>query len=259
MTSSPNTGQGKAAAGRPRFPIGLTLAATIGIAILIGLGVWQLQRLKWKQGVLAQVAALQTAPAQPLFPVLARAAKGADVEFTRVSVDCLPFNFRQTRVYLYGVRDSSMQWRPVSPCAIDDANFGMIAVDRGVAAGGDMTAPPSVAVSDARHLVGVLRRVEPPGFMQRFAERSGGPGGAAAGYQSRDKALAALEQATGLPAPRWMLVVESETPPPAGVTPQALPPDIPNRHFEYALTWFGLAAALAGVYAAVLFGKARVR
>ncbi|HEX7761194.1 MAG TPA: SURF1 family cytochrome oxidase biogenesis protein [Caulobacteraceae bacterium] len=256
MTSEPS----RAGAGRlTGLPVGLTLAAAIGIAILVGLGVWQLQRLKWKQGVLAQVAALQTAPAQPLAPVLERAAKGADVAFTRVSIDCLPFNFRQTRVYLYGVRDSAMQWRPISPCAIDDANFGMIAIDRGVAAGGDMTAPPAVSVSDARHVVGVLRRVEAPGFMQRLAERSGGGGGAAAGYQSRDKALAALEQATGLPAPSWMVVAEHEAPAPAGVTPEPLPPDIPNRHFEYALTWFGLAAALAGVYAAVLFRKARVR
>ncbi len=255
MTSSSDI----TAAGRPRFPLGLTIAAAIGVAILIGLGVWQLQRLTWKQGVLAHVAALRTDPAQPLAPVLARAIKGADVEFTRVSVDCLPFNFRQTRVYLYGVRGSDIQWRPISPCAIDDANFGMIAVDRGVAAGGERTAPPAAGVTDARHLVGVLRRVEPPGFMQRLAERSGGPGGAATGYQSRDTALAALETATGLPAPPWMVVVESETPAPPGVTPQALPPDIPNRHFEYALTWFGLAAALAGVYAAVLFRKVRVR
>ena len=243
-----------------RLPVGLTVAAAIGVAILVGLGVWQLQRLKWKQGLLAQVATLQTAPAEPLFPVLARAAKGQNVEFTRVSVDCLPFNFRQTRVYLYGVRDSAMQWRPISPCAIDDANFGMIAVDRGVAAGGDVTAPPVTEVSGPRHLVGVLRKVEQPNLIQRFAERfSGGPGTAASGYQSRDQALAALEQATGLPAPHWMVVVEKEFPAPAGVTPQPLPADIPNNHFQYALTWFGLAAALAGVYAAVLFRKARVR
>jgi surfeit locus 1 family protein len=36
-----------------------------------------------------------------------------------------------------------------------------------------------------------------------------------------------------------------------------LPPDIPNRHYEYALTWFGLAAALAFVYATTLFRRMR--
>jgi len=34
-----------------------------------------------------------------------------------------------------------------------------------------------------------------------------------------------------------------------------VPADIPNRHLEYALTWYGLAAALAGVYAAMLLKR----
>jgi surfeit locus 1 family protein len=39
--------------------------------------------------------------------------------------------------------------------------------------------------------------------------------------------------------------------------PAPVPPDIPNRHLEYALTWFGLAAALIGVYAAMLLRRRR--
>jgi len=237
---------------RPRFPVGLTIAAAIGVAILVSLGVWQLQRLHWKQGVLARVAALRTAPAQPLGAVLARAAKGEDVQFTRVAVDCLPFQFPVSQVYLYGLGDGRVQWRPITPCAIDDAGFGMVALDRGVAVGGDHMTPPRTTVPDARQVVGVLRAVEPPNFTQKDAAET-----PASGYQSRDHALAALVKAAGLPAPRWMVVVEREYPAPAGVTPQPLPADIPNRHFEYALTWFGLAAALAGVYAALLFRKAK--
>ena len=239
-----------------RFPAGLTVAAAIGVAILIGLGVWQLQRLHWKQGVLSRVAALQTAPAQPIGPVLAKAGRGQDVEFTRVSVDCLPFQFPKTRIFLFGVRETAVQWRPITPCAIDEAAYGMVALDRGVIAGSDRTTPPGGSVADARQVIGVLRAVGQPNFIQKnvtLAENDD------IGYQTRDHALAALEKATGLPAPRWMVVVEKEVPAPAGVTPQPLPADIPNNHFQYALTWFGLAAALAGVYAAVLFRKARVR
>jgi surfeit locus 1 family protein len=36
-----------------------------------------------------------------------------------------------------------------------------------------------------------------------------------------------------------------------------VPNNIPNRHFEYALTWFGLAASLIGVYAAMLLRRRR--
>jgi surfeit locus 1 family protein len=39
--------------------------------------------------------------------------------------------------------------------------------------------------------------------------------------------------------------------------PIALPAQISNRHLEYAVTWFGLALTLAGVYAAMLFKRLR--
>jgi len=47
--------------------------------------------------------------------------------------------------------------------------------------------------------------------------------------------------------------IEAEPSPQASEWPKARNPHelltaIPNRHLEYALTWFGLAAALAGVY-----------
>ena len=73
---------------RPRFPVGLTIATAIAFAILIGLGVWQLQRLKWKEALLAHVAELEMSKAQALEFPLAALARGADVEYTRVSIVC---------------------------------------------------------------------------------------------------------------------------------------------------------------------------
>jgi surfeit locus 1 family protein len=43
-----------------------------------------------------------------------------------------------------------------------------------------------------------------------------------------------------------------ESPPAAGLTPAPRPAGISNRHLEYALTWYGLALALAAVYIALL-------
>ena len=52
-------------------------------------------------------------------------------------------------------------------------------------------------------------------------------------------------------------MVEKPAPVGPGPVPAPIPANIPNRHFEYALTWFGLAAALIGVYAAMLLRRRR--
>src|ERR1700733_261109 len=53
---------------RPRFVP--TLFTVLGVVLLIGLGVWQLERLQWKEGLIAQrraaVAALPIAPPQTI-------------------------------------------------------------------------------------------------------------------------------------------------------------------------------------------------
>ncbi len=36
------------------------------LAVLLGLGTWQVQRLHWKRGLLAQIARAEAAPAVPL-------------------------------------------------------------------------------------------------------------------------------------------------------------------------------------------------
>ena len=56
------------------------------------------------------------------------------------------------------------------------------------------------------------------------------------------------------PAP-YLLAVEAETPAPPGITPAALPQDIPNNHFVYALTWFALAGILAWFYVALVWRR----
>ncbi|HEY9218358.1 MAG TPA: SURF1 family cytochrome oxidase biogenesis protein, partial [Phenylobacterium sp.] len=57
------------------------------------------------------------------------------------------------------------------------------------------------------------------------------------------------------PAPVFLMAETSSNPEWAALKPRPLPTEIPNRHLEYALTWFGLAAALIGVYAAMLWRR----
>ena len=100
-----------------RFPIGLTLAAAIVFAVLIGLGVWQMQRLKWKQHLLAQVAAVQHAPAKPLADALAQVRAGGDVNFARVTANC-PGIADAPFVELYAQIDGRPGVRLISVCTV---------------------------------------------------------------------------------------------------------------------------------------------
>ena len=45
-----------------RFPILATLLVLASVALMVGLGVWQLQRAKWKEGILSQYAAAERMP-----------------------------------------------------------------------------------------------------------------------------------------------------------------------------------------------------
>jgi surfeit locus 1 family protein len=45
-----------------RLPVIPTILVAAAVALMIGLGVWQLQRAKWKEGLLAQLAQAQTLP-----------------------------------------------------------------------------------------------------------------------------------------------------------------------------------------------------
>ena len=45
-----------------RIPILPTIVVVVAVALMIGLGVWQLQRAKWKEGLLARYAAAEQLP-----------------------------------------------------------------------------------------------------------------------------------------------------------------------------------------------------
>jgi surfeit locus 1 family protein len=233
-----------------RFPVGLTIAVAICMAILIGLGAWQLQRLKWKEGLLAHIAALQNAPAQHIGPVLDAAANGKDVGFTRVRLVC-PGLSTAPFLELYGLKDGQAGARIISACPTNNAHYPTILVDRGFVPDTVSARPPVEAKAECVDVTGVLRVPDkaswatPPNDVAKNK------------WYSRDAAAMARALKVSGPAPVFLMAETNTTPGFPALIPAPLPAEIPNRHLEYALTWFGLAGALAGVYAAMLFRKVR--
>jgi surfeit locus 1 family protein len=234
---------------RPGFPIGLTVAVAIALAILVGLGVWQLQRLKWKEGLLAHIAALQSAKAVDVGPALDRLAHGADVDFTRVTATC-PGLSTAPYLELYSVREGGAGARLISACEVASAKYRTVLVDRGFIADTTRDRPKVDAAARAPTTVtGVLRQPDRGNVFM--------PKNSPSRWFTRDAAAMARTLNAPAPAPVYLFAETSTNPELPALVPAPLPTEIPNRHLEYALTWFGLAAALLGVYAAVLLRKGR--
>ena len=242
----------EAAVSRPALltrirPVPL-IAVTAGVAILIGLGVWQVQRLRWKEDLLARIAALQGAPAEPLAVVLNRLpaqgqAGSGQVNYVRVQTAC-PTLEQTPTLHLYSIRDGVMGDRMITACPLQGGPYRSLLVDRGFAPAERVASiAPGPAVTAP--VIGVLRGAERSSWLSPPNDP------AANDWHSRD--IPAMAAALGAPSPAPVfLMLESPKPHGLGPTPAAIPTDIPNNHLGYALTWFGLAAGLIGAYASSL-------
>ena len=231
---------------RRGFPVGLTIAVAIALAILVALGTWQLQRLAWKRDVLERIAALEAAPAQPIGPVLERLAEGADADFTRVTATC-PGLASAAFLELFSVRQGQAGSRLISACRVESGRYATVLVDRGFVADA-ISARPSVAAGAAPvEVTGVLRRPEPGNAFSPTNQ----PGR----WYTRDVAAMAAQLQAPSPAPLFLMAETPSNPEWKALVPAPIPSDIASRHMEYALTWYGLAGALLGVYAAMLFRR----
>ena len=232
-------------AGRTRFPVGLTLAAAVGLAILVALGMWQLQRLTWKEALLARIAKLETAAPMPVATALDGAASPADLDMIRVRVDC-PGLSRAAYVELFGLKDGTAGRRLISACPVASIRYRTLLVDRGFVAE-DVSARPGVeGPLGPVSVTGVLRAPDPPSIFTPKADP------ASRLWFNRDIPAMASTLDASRPAPVMLMAETASNPEFSALSPAPIPAAISNRHLEYALTWFGLAAALLGVYGALL-------
>jgi surfeit locus 1 family protein len=241
--------------------LGLVFVA-LGVAILVSLGVWQLQRRVWKETLLARIEALKDSPPEPLNVVFNRVRDGGELDFVRVAARCEGLG--EGAAHLFAMRpDGSPGWRQIGACRLSGSPYGAILVDLGFetlpAAPGAIPEPAAqpVTLPAGVAVTGVLRAPEPKawwsGLVSRTSAAQGAGGTDGARFLARDIPAMAVALGAARPAP-VMLSLET---PLAGPTlqPAPLPTDIPNRHLEYALTWFGLAAALVVFTLVRLFAR----
>ena len=229
-----------------------TAFAAAGLAVLVGLGTWQLERKRWKEDLIAKIAARVHAPPVPLIRAEQLRRDGADVEYLHV-IARGRFQHDEER-YLYAPAPSGLGWHVYTPLEYAPGRF--VWINRGF-------------VPDARKDPASRREGQVPGetevtglIRQPQARRMFTPANDVAHNLWYWPDVAALHASafggTGAEALAFTVDADAKPAPPGGLPAGGVTRlDLPNRHLEYALTWYGLGLTLIGVYSAFAAGRLR--
>ncbi|MBD3759863.1 SURF1 family protein [Rhizorhabdus sp.] len=204
-----------------RVPIVPTLIVGLAVATMIALGVWQLHRATWKEGLLASYRGAAHEPALYGLP--------ADLSVDRVAFRRAHILCRITSApTMIGGSDRTGQpgFRNIVGCALIDGR--RIMTDLG-------WSPPSAKPV----LPAIGQRIEGDGLL------------------IPDEALAKRVLGAGPGTTALLLVLDGGVP---GLAPSIAPSieTIPNNHRAYAVQWFLFAAVALTIYGIALWKRKRV-
>ncbi len=223
-----------------------TITTIVMLPVLLALGAWQLERKAWKEDLIARLAAGRKAEPASLKTVWDAHRKGENIEYRRVRVTGT-FDHGSER-FVYAPRETSQGWDVYT---ILNSDAGRIYVLRGwipdklkdpaARAEGQVTGPVTIT--------GLARLPEARGTFTPADDPKSNR------WYLRDPVQFA--SADPLIAP-FSIDAEAEVANPGG-WPKPSPTEIrlSNRHLEYVVTWWGLAATLVLVYLA--FARQRLR
>ena len=224
------------------------MASVLGIAVLCGLGLWQLQRLAWKEALLAEVTA--RAGAQPITLAAALAADddAGDIDFIKVAASGI-YLPTETK-FIIQTFDAGPGWQVVTPFKSSDGIF--VLVDRGVVP--DAMRATVATPAESVELLGIVRRHG----AGRGPFTPDNDDAANIWYWWDVPAMLALSDIPAdlkvAPFVLQLLPVEGNTPFPRPQRPDAA---LRSNHRQYAIAWFALALVLAAV--AVLYVRGQMK
>lgn len=234
--------------------IGFMIALSGAVAALIALGVWQIERRASKNELIARLEGALTALPVDYEPP--RLGSEAERQFTRVRITG-EFQGSGTVKLLMATPESDRSltrdgfgYRLFTPFKFKG---GIIFVDRGFVPQSlaEAMAPPSGSIS----VTGMVRISQIPSAFTPFPDIKGRR------FYAAD--IASMADAAGFAGTNTITreYIQAERSAdggwPHGQDPRALLAAIPNRHLEYALTWFGLAAVflISGIFALRSFAR----
>jgi surfeit locus 1 family protein len=224
--------------------VALTISALLGFCVLVGLGAWQIQRLHWKEGL---IAARDAAVSAPPVPLPRTAAEAAALDFHQVAVKGQFLYDSELFLNATERRSGHGGFLVLTPLRLADGTILMVGrgwvpperLNRASRAAGN---PAGVVEIDG------LLRLPPEGKPGWFV-----PANDAARNQWFFVDLPAMARAAGFDHVLPFYVEAGPAPNPGGLPLGAqADTELVNNHLQYAITWFALAAILAVIYLLVL-------
>jgi len=226
-----------------------SLVVLAAFAVLVSLGQWQLSRKVWKENLIAAMTQrLAVAPQELPPPDQWNTLNPDNAEFRRVKVSGEYLPVRDTYAFVAGsaLRNDIKEpgYFVFRPMKLADGRI--VAINRGYVPLEYMEQTPA----GPAEVVGYIRSPEKAAWFMTESNSDGDT------WFVRDPQAMAKARGWGEVAPFY---IDQELPVPASGMPRpsALTVTLRNDHFGYALTWFGLAAVLAGVYLAWLISRRR--
>ena len=207
--------------------------------MLCSLGAWQLRRLAWKEGLIATLTARMAEDPVPLADALKRFNAGEDVEYLKVkakgALDTAHPLYKQTVFY------DVAGWEGLVPFQSEDG--ARVLVDLG------STDQYGLVPKPVPELLGIIR-------LHHLGRGTFDVDNNVTKNEWFWWDLPAMQKAAGI-GDGFPLIILQALGNESGF--QASPPkvELTNNHLGYAITWFGMAAALLGVTAAFVFQRGR--
>lgn len=228
-------------------------AIVVALSILLSLGTWQVERLHWKEGLLADIAERRAAAPTALADIEAIEKSGGDIEYRRVLLTGV-FDHARER-HFFATFGGQTGFYIYTPMTLADGRI--LFVNRGFVPY-EMKQPESRTAGEVTGVQTVT------GYARgRLAEKPSMivPENDLAKNIFYWKDLDAMVSSAGIDGPKVVpffvdadaSVVNPGGWPKGGVTQF----DLPNSHLQYAITWYGLAVALVVVVCGVWYRRRR--
>lgn len=228
----------------------LALAAFV---LLLGLGTWQVQRLQWKEGLLATIESRLDSEPRSVSDIQTRLTTTGDVDYWPVSVGG-EFRHEGER-HFFATHDGQSGYYVYTPFEIDGGRFvlvnrGFVPFDRK-----DPATRPEGQVEGWQTITGLARgRLdEKPSLIVPDNEPEKNV------FYWKDLRTMAATSGVGEPDDYLPFFIDAnDAPNPGGLPVGGVTiVSLPNNHLQYALTWYGLAAALAAVCGVWVWRRAK--